>query len=115
MSWPAQHRLLPADDVRRRHHFCCCCWRVGVGGGSADADAARDVLHTSSGAVRAALGLAWSACVNTRLLLDRAVPVYHSEGGGVGGDERRVSVVFAPHVAEDTVACRITADGVVPL
>ncbi|CAK9875588.1 unnamed protein product, partial [Sphagnum jensenii] len=89
-------------------------------------------LMTSGRFVRPALGLSWSHCVNTRLFLSRipqqdcsmlhkfqghvrhgseVVEHCNSGGGGEGLDGRRIQVVFAPHLPQDSCAFTVTRRG----
>jgi RecA/RadA recombinase len=89
-------------------------------------------LITSGRFVRPALGLSWSHCVNTRLFLSRipqqdcsmlhkfqghvrhgseVIEHCNSGGGGEGLDGRRIQVVFAPHLPQDSCAFTVTKRG----
>ncbi|CAM6036314.1 unnamed protein product, partial [Sphagnum compactum] len=89
-------------------------------------------LMTSGRFVRPALGLSWSHCVNTRLFLSRipqqdcsmlhkfqghvrhgseVVEHCNSGGGGEGLDGRRMQVVFAPNLPQDSCAFTVTRRG----
>lgn len=85
-------------------------------GFAGDADVASHALGeaVSSGRrVLPALGVMWGNCVNTRLFLTRYAK--RSNRGLDDGDEdvvgRRLSVVFAPHLAEATVEFTLRDDG----
>lgn len=85
-------------------------------GFAGDADVASRALGeaVSSGRrVLPALGVMWGNCVNTRLFLTRYAK--RSNRGLDDGDEdvvgRRLSVVFAPHLAEATVEFALRDDG----
>ncbi|BBH03262.1 DNA repair protein XRCC3 homolog [Prunus dulcis] len=78
-----------------------------------------ECLHTSARRVSPALGLAWAHCVNSRVFLSR-----HEESVGVNSPyahsasipsqtQRRLNVVFAPHLAPASSQFVITKEGVV--
>jgi DNA-repair protein XRCC3 len=86
-------------------------------GFAGDADVASRALGeaiSSGRRVLPALGVMWGNCVNTRLFLTRYAK--RSNRGLDDADEdvvgRRLSVVFAPHLAEATVEFTLRDDGV---
>jgi hypothetical protein len=73
-------------------------------GGSEIDDAQGAIMATAEGPARAALGLSWSSCVTTRLLVDR---VLDGEGG-----MRTLSVMRGPAVAPVSAMFCIGGGGV---
>ena len=66
--------------------------------------------------VQPALGLAWSACVTTRLVLTRRDTILPDPSAASGYAEtilRELAVVFAPHLAPSSIRFRVEAAGLV--
>jgi len=68
-------------------------------------------LRTSGRRVVPALGLFWAHCVSTRLFLSRATPAGALRVGDVV--QRRLRVVFAPHLPCGDCKYAVTRRGVV--
>jgi DNA-repair protein XRCC3 len=72
-----------------------------------------DYINTGDKAVIPALGLAWSNCVNLRLLLRKVTGVHAKTSTvPVTGSRRAMHVVLAPHIPNQSVDYFICEQGV---